>query len=61
LLIILSYPQLESTYFLQSGICLVNGSSAGSKFSFFVSSQFQFNDFLDTVLAKDYGNTDTDV
>ena len=47
-----SYPQLESSYFLQSSICLVNGSSAGSKFSFFVSSQFQFYDFLDAVLAR---------
>ena len=53
--------RLESAYFFQSSICLVDGSGAGSEFSFFVSVQFQFNDFLDTVLAKDNGNTDADI
>ena len=53
--------RLESAYFFQSSISFVNSSSAGSKLSFFVSVQIQFNDLFDTVLAKDYRNTDANV
>ena len=39
----------------------MNGSGAGSEFSFFVSVQFQFYNLFNTVLAKDNGNTDADI
>ena len=43
--------RLESANFFQSSICFVNSSGTGSKFSFFISIQFQFNDFFDTVFT----------
>ena len=39
----------------------MNSFCAGSELSFFVSVQIQFNDLFDTVLAKDYRNTDANV